>query len=462
MNRLPLFAIVAFVIALAALPVSAGAQANKAATLTFLSASCDQNSALYIARQAGQDPRATDHGTPADPTDISAYGCENGPALEFFLLGGSTNESVFASQNLKNPLKVSASIDGYDGSATLIASNTMVYLEGGKSLTRRFSVRGYPTTVTTAAELPFLDLHCGADGVNNDNADGLGWDNLAVAAGTSNYCIAYIFEESTAPPAVENAKPEPVPGNEIKLMIHKRAWSDKGKGKWLPQTPPGQATFILADANGVALDTFNDGQNYPLQPGDYIVTEQAGSMELYDFFISGNGASDCPDTPPGGRTSVTLGAEHFSKPGTLHLCAFNREPAAGPVAALSKSFVSETDGVVTWRIEPTSAADLWVWDDQAVTCQAFAGATCGKGNNPHRLYANEPSQYLLVTQPVEHHGESCEVTNTAQWATSKNGDRDSVSATYKCSGAPTLGIPLFAIFLTVAGVGAYAVQRKLR
>lgn len=462
MNRSMLFATVAFVVALLAIPASAGAQANKAATLTFLSASCDQNSAIYIARQAGQDPRAADHGNPADPTDLAAYGCKNGPALEFFLLGGSTNDSVFATQNLKDPLKVSSSPNGYDGSATLVAANSMVYLEGGKSLTRRFSVRGYPTTVTTAAALPFIDLHCGTDGGNNDNADGIGWDNQSVAAGTSNYCIAYIFKETAAPPAVEPPKPEPPAGNEINLMIHKRAWSENGKGKWLPQTPPGQATFVLSDANGTPLDTFADGQNYSLKPGDYIVTEQAGPMELFDFFVSENGGSSCPETPPGGRTSVTLAAEHFAKPGTLHLCAYNRAPATGPVAALSKNFVSEADGFVTWRIEPTSAADLWVWDEQAVSCQAFEGATCGKGNNPHRFYADEPTQYLLVTQPVERQGESCSVTNTAEWATSRNGERGSVSATYKCSGAPTLGIPLFAIFLTVAGVGAYAVQRKLR
>ncbi len=469
MNRILLVGMALSLAVMSLLPTVAGAQASKPGSLTFLSAACSEESSIYQARIVGKDPKSNDHGNPTDPSDIAAYGCKPGPAIEFFMLGGSTDNSLFADDPLKQPLKISTSPNGYDGSATLISSGETVYLEGGKSATRRFSVRGFPTTVTTAAALPFIDLHCGTDGGNNDNADGLGWDNQSVAAGSANYCIAYIFEEkpSAPPPADDPPVKDPPPGNEINLMVHKQVWRDSGKDRWQPLSPPGQATFILSDANGNNLEKFVDGQNFSLKPGDYIVTEaETSEMKLFDLFVSENGGKDCAKDPDGGRSAVTLASEHFEKPGTLHICAFNSAAETGPVAALSKTFVSEADGVVTWRLEPTTAADLWVWDEQGIGCEAFQGATCGniggKGTNPARFYAGESRQYLLVTQPVVHEGESCKVTNTAEWAESRNGERGNVSASYQCSGAPTLGLPLFVAFLAVAGIGAYAVQRKLR
>jgi hypothetical protein len=136
-------------------------------------------------------------------------------------------------------------------------------------------------------------------------------------------------------------------------------------------------------------------------------------------------------------------------------------PAAKP--SVKKTFVSDEEGLITWRLEPGAAVDLFVWDRTITGCEEHGGASCGEiasgGNGLFSASAKE-QQYLLVSQKIEKKGDSCEVTNTAEFAPSPKEKPETVSATYKCSGASTMGWGLFALFAAGAASVAWVVHRK--
>ncbi|WP_322795652.1 hypothetical protein [Tepidiforma sp.] len=243
------------------------------------------------------------------------------------------------------------------------------------------------------------------------------------------------------------------------------------KGKWLPAAPPGEWVFLLADANNTGLQKFVDGELVEVAPGDYLVTEldpATGGPNplLFDLVVSPKGAKECPGDPKGGNLAAKVSVdESAAKAGAVtHLCAYNKAPGTGPKVTVTKSFVEERDGVVVWRIEPSAAADLLVWDAAASSCAEFNGAACGDLINSGygKFYATAPGQYFLVEQKFEGTAEKCEVSNTVEWGTDPNGPRESLTVTYRCSGAPTLGWVLFTA-LGLVGVGsAWWVSRKVQ
>ncbi|HQZ87053.1 MAG TPA: hypothetical protein PLB21_15690, partial [Actinomycetota bacterium] len=193
--------VAALVLLAAALGVASGMTAAGAAAaparLTFLAATCPGSSSMYTRVAAGQDPTSNENGSPASPNDIAAYGCTQTTGLSFFELGGSTAGSVFLDSQLTTAFSVSTSASGPAGGPTTVLAGGTTYVPGGVSQVRRFSVNNYPTTVTSRAAMPFLDLQCATDGVNSDNADGAGWNGQSFAADSQNYCIAYIWDGTT-------------------------------------------------------------------------------------------------------------------------------------------------------------------------------------------------------------------------------------------------------------------------
>lgn len=181
--------------------------AEAPARVTFLAATCPSSSSMYTRVAAGQDPNSNENGTAAAASDIAAYGCSETSGLGFFMLSSSDADSVFLDEGLSSAAKRADSDGGPTGAPTIFETGQTVYAPGTSSQTRRFSVSSYPTTITTRAAMPFLDLQCASDGGNSDNADGAGWNSQALGAGTQNYCIAYIWDgvPASTPTAIATA-----------------------------------------------------------------------------------------------------------------------------------------------------------------------------------------------------------------------------------------------------------------
>jgi len=165
---------------------------------------------MYTRVVAGQDPTSNENGGPAAPSDISAYGCSPTSGYSVFLLGSSTADSAFLDEGMTKPVVRSAS-DSYDGAATTVSAGTTLYVPAGVSQARRFSSSNFPTTITARAAMPVLDLQCLTDGVNGDNADGAGWNNTSLAAGSSGYCILYVWDGIAAETPTATPSPTPSP-----------------------------------------------------------------------------------------------------------------------------------------------------------------------------------------------------------------------------------------------------------
>ena len=134
--------------------------------------------------------------------------------------------------------------------------------------------------------------------------------------------------------------------------------------------------------------------------------------------------------------------------GDTHVATASASSPACPQPTVEKTFVSASDSVVTWKLAPGYNTDLMVWDPSATSCQAFGGASCGgigvDGSSGSFVGSPAGSQSLVVTQSYEKSGDSCDVSNTASFAMPGDAAPQTVTATYKCSGTPALGWPLFA------------------
>ncbi len=92
---------------------------------------------------------------------------------------------------------------------------------------------------------------------------------------------------------------------------------------------------------------------------------------------------------------------------------------------------------------------------------AKLGRTSPDGKSPgDQLKAIAPRIDLMIKKD----GESCKVKNTAEWqlVDDPNGERQSVDASYVCSGAPTMGWPLFGLFAAGALGMTWVARRKLQ
>lgn len=342
-------------------PTQAQAPGN-AAVITFITALCPAESAMAVAVTGGSDPTSRDNGTTeAVPADIAAYGCEQA-ALPYhlYLLAGSTRSATYLDPGLDSEAVINRDDSAWDGTATVIGAGESYYAPAGRPATRRLSLAEFNHPGTSWVGLPFLDLQCYADGANNDNGDGVGWNNLSLNGGQQVYCIAYF--------AADDPEPAPAPANES-----------------------------AEEAAAVASDG-------------------AVSKELH------------PDVK-----------------------------------------VDEEGGVVTWIIRLVERGErIYVWDDAVETCQGFGGAICGgigSDDDPGTFNPGQANdQHLVVTQSFSVEDGQCDdVANTVQWSTKRNttpGDRESLTATYRCSGASVLGWPLLVVAFGVAASAAWVIHRR--
>jgi hypothetical protein len=197
-----------------------------------------------------------------------------------------------------------------------------------------------------------------------------------------------------------------------------------------------------------------DGTTFTLLRGVYDVLMVEGNAQ---YVVD---AVDCR----GSTCSAALAAGTPASPTATPTAATTPTPTPTPSnVSVTKTFVSADDSVVTWKIAPSSAADLFVWDAVAAGCQGFGGADCGSLTaGGAGTFTSQPTgdQYFLVAQDYTKDGDACEVSNTAAWAASLNGAQTSVSATYKCSGASTMGWGMFGIFVLSAVGMTWIVRRK--
>lgn len=261
----------------------------------------------------------------------------------------------------------------------------------------------------------------------------------------------------------------PVSPSEGKLKVTVQIWDGTKKGKWGPSSPGGKWLFTLKDSSGNVVKTFTDAEDQVLPTASYTISFQGSvsgtsTATIVDFVLSANGNSQCQE-PSGTNTVLSLSASDLVVNGTRHSCAFINAGASntstGPKVKLTNSFVSAGETTVKWKVEPSDVRDVTVWNPAAVECEAFNGASCGnigKGGSG-TFSASGPGQYLLITQPYELKDEQCEVTNVAEWIEGDATTRESVSGTYQCSGASTMGWGLFALFAAGA-IGLAAMVRK--
>ena len=474
MNRIAFIiaAVLGVSVAFGMLPNRATAQ-TAPGTITFLGASCPSSSSMYQRVTAGQDPNSNENGSPAAPSDISAYGCTPAGRLGFFLLGGSTAKSVFLDSALTTPVTVSSSASGNTG-GTVITSGTAVYVPGGVAQVRRFSVSSYPTTVTTRAAMPFLDLQCLTDGGNNDNADGAGWNAQAIAPGAAAYCIAYIWDGVTA-----TASPTATPTASVTPTLTASPTPDATK----PPSKDVKVTKTFVKAN----DTTVVWKIEPSEPADLLVWDvQAETCEAFGGAACGGLVDDDYGKfyANEGEGQYFLVTQSYKKKGescrvknTLEWATPDSKKRSSTEAVyvcpkppskdvkVTKTFVKANDTTVVWKIEPSEPADLLVWDLKAESCEAFGGAACGSvvDDDYGKFYASEgKGQYFLVTQSYKKKGESCSVKNTVEWATPDSKQRSSTDASYVCSGAPTMGWPLFGLFAAGALAMTWVARRKMQ
>ncbi|MEO9255650.1 MAG: hypothetical protein ABI305_08930, partial [Tepidiformaceae bacterium] len=133
-------------------------------------------------------------------------------------------------------------------------------------------------------------------------------------------------------------------------------------------------------------------------------------------------------------------------------------------ASIVLEFVSATRDVVTWRIRAIGSGAVAVWGVTANSCKASGAASCDallKDGAAHFFGKGDKETQLLITQPYKAQGESCTVENTLVYGpTEFESNPRKVSASYKCSGAPTLGWPLLAVFALIGTSGAWWVHRR--
>ena len=241
-----------------------------AATITFLTASCSAESAMALAVTGGKDPKSADNGTKeAVPSDIEAYGCKLVRAsYHLYLFGSSTADGTYLDAALTAVARTNANDDAWDGAASTIAAGGSFYAAPGKSAIRRFSIAEYKHPGSSWIGLPYLDLQCSTDGINNDNADGAGWNGAAFGAGQQVYCIYYFLDEQpeptpTATPTVapgETPTPVPTVANPGRLIkeLHPEVQVDEHDGvvTWIIRPEDLTARIYVWDANAADCHGF--------------------------------------------------------------------------------------------------------------------------------------------------------------------------------------------------------------
>jgi hypothetical protein len=181
--------------------VNAQQRGAEPAVITFLTAECPPESVMAVAVTVGKDPTSRDNGTAeAVPGDIAAYGCtERNLDYRLYLMAGSSSKRTYTDDALEDEARINADDAAWDGAATTIGTGESFYAPGDRAATRRLSIAEFAHKGSAWIGLPFLDLQCYDDGINNDNGDGVGWNNVSLAAGQQVYCILYAAGAAAEP-----------------------------------------------------------------------------------------------------------------------------------------------------------------------------------------------------------------------------------------------------------------------